>query len=93
MSRSVWKGPFYTNQLRCSDNLNLKQNKIISVWSRNSMILPEDVGKSIQIYNGKFWSRRKIVEDMVGHKFGEFSHTKKKTIHKINKIRQISSRK
>ena len=92
MSRSIWKGPFslLKKESKSSSSLqNKKQDKTILVWSRNSMILPEDIGKDIQIYNGKGWALRKVLEDMVGHKCGEFSSTKKKTINKVNKTRQI----
>ena len=74
-------------------NQNHKLEKTLQVWSRNSMILPEHVGKEIKIYNGKNWAFRKIVEEMVGHKFGEFCSTRKKTTHKINKIKQVARKK
>ena len=92
MSRSIWKGPFSLlkkESQSSSSSQKKKQDKTILVWSRNSMILPEDIGKEIRIYNGKGWALRKILEEMVGHKFGEFSSTKKKTIHKVNKTRQV----
>lgn len=78
MGRSTWKIPFYSR-------IN-KQN----VWCRSCMVLPQDIGKQYNIYNGKGWVLRKIVESMVGHKFGEFSVTKKKVIHKNSKKRQMS---
>lgn len=96
MSRSIWKGPF---SLLKNENRGLlspqekKQNKIISVWSRNSMVLPEHIGNEFQIYNGKSCSLRKVMEEMVGHKFGEFCPTKKKTVHKVNKTKQITRKK
>lgn len=92
MSRSIWKGPFSLKKLS-SDNSNTKQSKTIFIWSRNSMVLPEYIGKDVQIYNGKNWALRKVVEEMVGHKFGEFCSTKKKTVHKANKIKQASRKK
>ena len=92
MSRSIWKGPFFFKQLSLH-NSNFKQDKTIRIWSRNSMVLPDYIGKDIQIYNGKSWTLRKVVEEMVGHKFGEFCPTKKKTVHKVNKIKQVSRKK
>ena len=59
------------------------------IWSRNSTIMPEDIGKRFKIYNGKDWILRKVVENMVHHKWGEFALTKKKTVHKSNKRKQI----
>ena len=55
-----------------------KLEKTIMVWFRNSTILPEHIGTDVKIYNGKNWFFRKIIEEMVGHKFGEFCPTKKK---------------
>jgi small subunit ribosomal protein S19 len=72
MTRSLWKGPF------CE--IREKQEKI---WSRRSVILPKLVGKQYFIYNGKIFISLKVTEDMVGHKFGEFASTRKKTFHKI----------
>lgn len=93
MPRSIWKGPFSSQKTLLAYNQNQEQKNNIFVWSRNSMILPQYIGKEIKIYNGKSWILRKIVEEMVGHKFGEFCLTKKKTIHKVNKIKQTTSRK
>jgi small subunit ribosomal protein S19 len=72
MTRSLWKGPF------CE--INEKKQKI---WSRRSVILPKLVGKQYFIHNGKTFISLKVTEDMVGHKFGEFASTRKKTFHKI----------
>lgn len=96
MSRSIWKGPFSSlkNENReLSSSRKKKQSKIVAVWSRSSMVLPEHIGKEFKIYNGKSWALRKIVEEMVGHKFGEFSSTKRKTIHKVHKTKQTSRKK
>ena len=92
MSRSIWKGPF-SLKLLSNNKTKFKQNKAPLVWSRNSMISPNNIGEEIQIYSGNSWVLRKIVEEMVGHKVGEFCSTKKKTIHKVNKTRQISRKK
>jgi small subunit ribosomal protein S19 len=71
MTRSIWKGPF------CE--ISTHKTKI---WSRRSMILPKFLGKQFVVYNGKSFIAVKIIEDMVGHKFGEFANTRKKAIHK-----------
>ena len=87
MSRSIWKGPFSLLKNKNKDFLppQKKQNETVTVWSRNSIVLPEHIGKEFKIYNGKNWVLREIVEEMVGHKFGEFAATRKKPIHKSSK--------
>ena len=76
MARSVWKGPFVEESLiRKVEKLkNEKVKKPIKTWSRKSTIIPDFVGVSFLIYNGKKFIP--ISEDMVGHKFGEFSPTR-----------------
>jgi small subunit ribosomal protein S19 len=54
----------------------------IRVWSRRSFILPEFIDQFFEIYNGKQFISFQVNEDMVGHKFGEFASTRKKTLHK-----------
>ena len=54
----------------------------IRVWSRRSFILPEFIDQFYEIYNGKQFISFQVNEDMVGHKFGEFASTRKKTLHK-----------
>lgn len=75
MTRSLWKGPF------CE--IDIKKMKI---WSRRSLILPKFLGYKVLIYNGKIFKALKITENMIGHKFGEFSSTRKTVIHKKSKI-------
>ena len=79
-------------QLSLSDTQKSKINSNLFIWSRSAMILPEFIGKKVKVYNGNSWIRRTIVENTVGHKFGEFSYTKKKTIHKLNKTKQIAGK-
>ena len=78
MSRSVWKGPFVDpSLLKKIDKLNGQPNKIpIKTWSRKSTIIPEFIGISFLIHNGKKFIPIKISEEMVGHKLGEFSPTR-----------------
>ena len=52
------------------------------VWSRRSFILPEFIDKFFEVHNGKQFISFQVNEDMVGHKFGEFASTRKKTLHK-----------
>jgi len=78
MSRSVWKGPFVEPSLlekvEKMKNQSIKQP--IKTWSRKSTIIPDFVGLSFLIYNGKKFIPIKISEEMVGHKLGEFSPTR-----------------
>lgn len=55
-------------------------------YSRNSIIIPQFVGKVFDIHNGNKFVKITISEEMVGHKFGEFSFTRKKTIHKKHRV-------
>ena len=79
MTRSIWKGPFVDNNLR----FNTKKEK--KVWSRRSVILPFMVGLKLEIYNGKKFIPVFLKKEMIGHKLGEFSVTKKSAIYKKTK--------
>ena len=83
MSRSVWKGPFVDpSLLKKVEKLKTKANPApIKTWSRKSTIIPEFVGISFLIYNGKKFIPIKISEEMVGHKLGEFSPTRQFSGH------------
>tara|TARA_B100000470_G_C19771040_1_gene383030 strand:+ start:78 stop:479 length:402 start_codon:yes stop_codon:yes gene_type:complete len=78
MSRSVWKGPFVDPSLiKKVERLKSQPNpQPIKTWSRKSTIIPEFIGISFLIYNGKKFIPIKISEEMVGHKLGEFSPTR-----------------
>ena len=78
MSRSIWKGPFVDPSLiKKVEKLKDRSNKPpIKTWSRKSTIIPEFVGFSFLIHNGKKFIPIKISEEMVGHKLGEFSPTR-----------------
>ena len=77
MARSVWKGPFVEESLiKKVEKQKLDPKKMpIKTWSRKSTIIPEFIGVSFLIYNGKKFIPVTISEDMVGHKLGEFSPT------------------
>ena len=83
MSRSVWKGPFVDpNLLKKVEKLKGKTNVApIKTWARKSTIIPEFVGYSFLIHNGKKFIPIKISEEMVGHKLGEFSPTRQFSGH------------
>ena len=78
MSRAVWKGPFVDpNLLKKVEKMKDQSNKIpIKTWSRKCTIIPDFVGFSFLIHNGKKFIPIKISEEMVGHKLGEFSPTR-----------------
>ncbi|MDR2777712.1 MAG: 30S ribosomal protein S19 [Rickettsiales bacterium] len=78
MTRSVWKIPFVDGYLIKKAKLASIDPKkpVIKTWSRRSTILPQFVGLSFAVYNGKKFIPVLVSEDMVGHKFGEFSPTR-----------------
>ena len=87
MSRAVWKGPFVDPSLiKKVEKLKTQSSPTpIKTWSRKSTIIPEFVGISFLIYNGKKFIPIKISEEMVGHKLGEFSPTRTFRGHGGNK--------
>ncbi|KAK1613874.1 hypothetical protein QYE76_019391 [Lolium multiflorum] len=93
-SRSLWKGAFVDAFLsRIKNNGGAMNGK--KIWSRRSSILPEFVGSSVLIYNGKTHVRCKINEGKVGHKFGEFAFTRRRRPHRttIAKGKQVKGKK
>jgi small subunit ribosomal protein S19 len=78
MSRSVWKGPFVDRYLlkKAEEAKAAGGHKVIKTWSRRSTILPQFVGLTFGIHNGNKFVPVMVKEDMVGHKFGEFSPTR-----------------
>ena len=78
MSRSVWKGPFVDPSLikKVEKEKNETSRRPIKTWSRRSTIIPDFVGVTFLIHNGKKFISITISEDMVGHKLGEFSPTR-----------------
>jgi small subunit ribosomal protein S19 len=88
MSRSLKKGPFIDPKL-LKKVLAVKpgEKTVIKTWSRSSSITPEMVGKTIGVHNGKLHIPVFVVEDMVGHKLGEFSATRKFVKHGGKKVK------
>ena len=78
MSRSVWKGPFVDSYLlkKAEAARGSGRNEIIKTWSRRSTIMPQFVGLTFGVYNGKKFLPVLVTENMVGHKFGEFAPTR-----------------
>ncbi len=82
MSRSLKKGPFVDPKLlKKIKDLPAGARTVIKTWSRSSTIFPEMVGYTIAIHNGKAHLPVQIVEEMVGHKLGEFAPTRKFRSH------------
>ncbi|MBL4613717.1 MAG: 30S ribosomal protein S19 [Magnetovibrio sp.] len=78
MPRSVWKGPFVDGYLlkKADTARDAGRNQVIKTWSRRSTILPQFVGLTFGVYNGRKFIPVIVNEDMIGHKFGEFSPTR-----------------
>ena len=78
MPRSVWKGPFVDGYLlkKAEKVRGSKRNEVIRTWSRRSTIIPQFVGLTFGVHNGKKFVPVLVTENMVGHKFGEFSPTR-----------------
>ncbi|MEW6288707.1 MAG: 30S ribosomal protein S19 [Thermodesulfobacteriota bacterium] len=78
MGRSIKKGPFVDDHLmsKVESAKDTGSRKVIKTWSRRSDILPEMVGLTFAVHNGKKFIPVFVTENMVGHKFGEFSPTR-----------------
>ena len=78
MTRSVWKGPFIDGHLlkKAEAARGSGRKDVIRTWSRRSTILPQFVGLTFGVHNGMKHIPVLVTEDMVGHKFGEFSPTR-----------------
>ena len=78
MARSVWKGPFIDGYLlkKAEDARASGRNQVIRTWSRRSTVIPQFVGLTFGVHNGHKFMPVLVTENMVGHKFGEFSPTR-----------------
>jgi len=78
VARSVWKGPFVDGYLlkKAENSRGSGRKEIIRTWSRRSTVLPQFVGLTFGVYNGMKFIPVLVTENMVGHKFGEFSPTR-----------------
>lgn len=87
MPRSVWKGPFVDGYLlkKADAARSSGKNQVIKTWSRRSTILPQFVGLTFGVYNGKKHIPVLVSEEMVGHKFGEFAPTRTYYGHGVDK--------
>jgi len=78
MARSVWKGPFVDGYLlkKAEKARSSGRHEMIKIWSRRSTILPQFVGLTFNVYNGRKFVPVSVNEDMVGMKLGEFAPTR-----------------
>lgn len=78
MARSIKKGPFIDHHLasKVANSIKTNNKRPIKTWSRRSMILPEMVGLTIAVHNGRQHIPILINDQMIGHKLGEFSPTR-----------------
>jgi small subunit ribosomal protein S19 len=87
MARSIWKGPFVHPSLlkKVAKAQEANDRKPIQTWSRGSTIIPQMVGLTFNVHNGQKFIPVSVVEDMIGHKLGEFSPTRVFKGHAANK--------
>jgi len=78
MARSIKKGPFIDHHLakKVADSAETNNKRPIKTWSRRSMIMPEMVGMTIAVHNGRQHVPILISDQMIGHKLGEFAQTR-----------------
>ncbi len=87
MARSIKKGPYVFHKLldKIEKASEAKKKSVIKTWSRSSMIIPDMVGKTIAVHNGKNFVPVFVTENMVGHKLGEFAPTRNYKGHSGNR--------
>jgi len=86
MSRVKWKGPYIEDKLlKTVKNSLLISKSNIKIVSKNFVILPKFIGFTVQVYNGKTFIIVKVINEMVGHKLGEFVTTRKQFSYKKKK--------
>ncbi len=92
MGRSIKKGPYVEpSLLKKVERMNKEgTKKPIKTWSRRSMIVPDFVGYTVAVHNGRDFHQVYITEDMVGHKLGEFAPTRKFDHHGAHTKRTIA---
>jgi small subunit ribosomal protein S19 len=95
MSRSLKKGPFTDQHLadKVADMNQKNEKKVVRTWSRRSTILPEFVGHTLAVHNGKKFIPVYVTENMVGHKLGEFSPTRQFKGHSVKAAATTSTEK
>ncbi len=94
MARSTKKGPFVDGHLLVKvEAMNSRnEKKVVRTWSRRSTIIPEMVGHTIAVHNGKKFIPVYITENMVGHKLGEFSFTRQFKAHSMRAATEVAAK-
>src|SRR6266536_3599224 len=94
MARSIKKGPFVDGHLaKAIADMNAKnERKVRKTWSRRSTVIPEMVGHTIAVHNGKKFIPVYVTENMVGHKLGEFSFTRTFKGHSMKAATEVAAR-
>lgn len=90
MTRSIWKGPFFSASI--IREIEVPGIKNIKIYSRNSVIHPSFVGRKVEIHNGRSFHSILVKDEMVGHKFGEFSPTRQPYAYKSKKQKKKKKR-
>ncbi len=92
MARSVKKGPFIDDHLvKKLEDLNRRnEKKVVRTWSRRSTVIPEFVGHTIAVHQGKKFIPVYITENMVGHKLGEFAPTRTFKGHSVKVAEKVA---
>lgn len=92
MARSIKKGPYVEAKLQKKvERMDMSgQKRVIKTWSRRSMIMPEFVGHTFAVHNGKNFVSVFVTENMVGHRLGEFSPTRAFRRHGATSDKSIS---
>ncbi len=92
MARSIKKGPFVDQHIlsKIIQANETGNKKVIKTWSRRSVIIPDAVGLTFAVHNGKKFVPVYITENMIGHKFGEFAPTRVFTGHTEGKATEVS---
>jgi small subunit ribosomal protein S19 len=94
MARSTKKGPFIDAYLQTRvEGMNARnEKKVLRTWSRRSTIIPEFVGHTIAVHNGKKFIPVYVTENMVGHKLGEFSFTRQFKGHSMRAATETAAK-
>ena len=94
MARSTKKGPFIDKhlQVKIEDMNTRNEKKVVRTWSRRSTVIPEMVGHTLAVHNGKKFIPVYITENMVGHKLGEFSQTRSFKGHSVKAATETAAK-
>ena len=94
MARSTKKGPFIDKhlQVKIEDMNTRNEKKVVRTWSRRSTVIPEMVGHTLAVHNGKKFIPVYITENMVGHKLGEFSMTRSFKGHSVRAATETAAK-